>query len=362
MLANVNSIATSTPLLNSSNLRGEVIYGLSNAKNFKSTSNGEFYIQTATFKRAKNAEHYKNDLIKKYHYPAFVKPQGNYHVVFIGPIPSAAEVRALNSSGKRTVLVKQEQQDKHPMFIGDKDGVLAPVKGPNHFEVIGAVGIANLMAGDGYLGVTSSETDRLVQTNRNDWSTFTGQLGIGYVYYLNGAQQYSENTQWFPWIEPELNGYYLARNSITGDVWRFGSPAFNDMTYNMPIESTRLMFDTALTVVSKKQYSLYAIGGIGNAWNRVGYSDKDNNGIPCADQFLNLGATTRSNFAWEAGAGLSYALNNRFSLSLEYLYTDLGTVKTPDSGFTGTITAPILVPAEFRLTTQAALLGLHIAI
>ncbi len=232
----------------------------------------------------------------------------------------------------------------------------------NHFEVIGALGFANLSAGDGYLGVTSSETDRLVQTNNNNWNTFAAQLGLGYVYYLHGAQQYSENVQWFPWIEPELNGYYLAQNNIKGDVWRFGSPDFNDMTYTMPVESFRLMFDTALTLVSKKQYSLYAIGGIGNAWNRVGYRDADRDSVPCADQFLDFNATTRSSFAWEVGGGLSYALNKRFNFSVEYLYTDLGSVKTPDHGFSGDITLPAIVPAKFKLTSQAILFGLHLAI
>jgi len=211
------------------------------------------------------------------------------------------------------------------------------------------------------LRVTNSEVDKLVQTN-NDWNTFAAQLGIGYLYYLNGAQEYSENLQWFPWVEPEINGYYLGQSTIKGAVWRFGSPVFNDMTYRMPFESTRLMFDTALTIASKKQYSLFVIGGIGGAWNRVGYSDSDNIGLPCASQNLGLNSNTNSSFAWEVGAGLAYALNNRIALSLEYLYTDLGNASTPGSGSTGTITTPILTPSNFNLTSQAALLGLHVAI
>lgn len=371
MLANATSSAAATSESNNTSLDGKTIYGLSNAKHFKASSNGEFYIQAGTFKSLQNADDYKVNLINKYHQPVMIKKQGTYHVVYIGPIHSAAEVRALNKSGSKVITIKQEttkpqlKQERNPrhlLAVSVPDAAISPVKGPNHFEVIGALGIANLMAGDGYLGVTSSETDRLVQTNSSDWNTFTGQLGLGYVYYLHGAQRYSENTQWFPLIEPEINGYYLGRNSIKGDVWRFSSPAFNDMTYNMPIESYRLMFDTALTVVSKRQYSLYAIGGIGNAWNRIGYSDSDRSSIPCADQYLGLNTTTRSSFAWEAGAGLSYAFNNRFALSLEYLYTDLGQVKTPASGFTGAITAPVIVPANIKLTSQAALLGLHVAI
>jgi opacity protein-like surface antigen len=94
----------------------------------------------------------------------------------------------------------------------------------------------------------------------------------------------------------------------------------------------------------------------------VAYSDADRNSIPCDNQFLNLPYATHSSFAWEAGAGLFYAINNRFALSLEYLYADLGTAKTPDNGFTGAMTIPFLTPASFNLTSQAALLGLHIAI
>jgi opacity protein-like surface antigen len=367
MLASSISLATS----HSSTIPTNTVYGLSNAKYFKSHSNGDFFIQAGTFKSEKNAENHKAELIRKYHYPVLIKKQQQYYITYIGPIHSVAEVRAINTADKNIISAKQEviqspveqrQPKQHSLIIGDKDGLIEPAKGSNHFEVIGALGIASLMAGDGYLGVTSSETDRLVQTNRNDWDAFTAQLGIGSIYYLNGAQQYAENTQWFPWIEPELNAYYLGGESIKGDVWRFSSPDFNDMTFNMPFKSYRLMFDTALTVVSKKQYSLYAIGGIGASWNRIGYSDADRDSAPCADQYLNLNSRTDSSFVWEAGAGLAYALNDRFSLSLEYLYVDLGSIKTPDTGFTGGITAPVLVPADIKLTSQAVLLGLHVAI
>ena len=348
----------------------KIIHGLNNAKHFKGQSKGEYYIQAGSFKFAKNADKYKAHLIEKFHHPVIVKTKGAYHVVLIGPLHSAAEVRSLNSAGGKVVPVTEEvsqpvlkqHRHKYQEVTSTEYTEVALIESPSHFDVIGAVGVANLMAGDGFMGVTTSETDTLIQTNSNDWNNFTGQLGLGYNYYFPGKQLYSENLQWFPSIEPEVNGYYIARSNINGDVWRFGSPAFNDMTYTMSVESSRLMFDTALTIASKRQYSLYAIGGIGAAWNRIGYSDAERNGIPCLIQALNLNTTTFSNFSWEAGAGLSYAFNNRFSLSLEYLYTDLGTVNTPATGSTGTITMPVIVPASFKLTSQAALFGLHVAI
>lgn len=213
------------------------------------------------------------------------------------------------------------------------------------------------------LGVTSSETDRLVQSGNNNWNNLAAQLGVGYVHYFRAPQQHQGSVLWFPSIEPEVNAYYLGASTIKGDVWRFESADFNELTYKMPIKSTRVMFDGALTIATvKKRLSLYAKGGIGNAWNRASYSDADKGDSSCALQGLHLNTATHSNFAWEAGAGLIYAFNQRVGLSLEYLYADLGTMKTSATGNTGTITTPVIVPANFDLNSQAVLLGLHIAL
>lgn len=240
---------------------------------------------------------------------------------------------------------------------------LAADTSSDNVEVIAALGVGNLMPGSGLLGVTSNETDFLVQPNGNHWNSFAAEAGVGYVHYLRGALQYSENLQWFPSIEPEVNGYYLGQDNFTGNVWRFNNPSFNEMTYTMSIQSARLMVDGALSIASKKQFSLFAIGGIGNTWNQLRYSDTDNtNAANCPDQELHSDSHTHSSFAWETGAGINYAFNPRVLLSLEYLYADLGTVKTAAKGNTGTITIPHIVPAQFNLNAQTALLGLHITL
>ena len=229
--------------------------------------------------------------------------------------------------------------------------------------VIGALGVGAFDAGNTVLGVTSSETDKLVQTNNNNWNNLAAQLGVGYVHYFRDPQVNADRAQWFPSIEPEVNAYYLGNSNLKGDVWRFQSATFNQMTYSIPIHSARVMFDAALTIVKVKKLSLYAIGGIGNVWNRAGYSDTDNApDSDCIDQRLSLNTRTLSNFAWEAGAGLMYAINHRLGLSIEYLYADLGNMETSAYGSTGTITAPVIVPARFNLNAQAALLGLHISL
>jgi len=253
---------------------------------------------------------------------------------------------------------KEECKDK--CQYKDFKDIVVPVK-RNHFEILGALGGAKLDAGNSTLGVTSAETDTLVQTNENDWNTPGAQLGVGYVYYFRHAHRYSCHVQWFPSIEPELNLYYLSSNSIDGDVWRFNSSAFNELTYDMPFHSTRLMLDAALTIMSYKHFSAFAIGGIGNAWSRIGYSDKDKSGT-CSNQNLSLNSKTNSHFAWELGAGVNYAFNYRFGMSFEYLYTNFGNLSTSGSGTVGTVTTPVITPAHFSLSSQTALLGLNVAV
>lgn len=233
----------------------------------------------------------------------------------------------------------------------------------HRIDVIGALGVANLSAGNSLLGVTRYETDNLVQTNNNQWNSFSGQLGLGYAHYFRDDVRNSDRVQFWPSIEPQVNVYYLNSSSgITGEVWRFSSPNFNQLTFKAPIQSTRIMFDTALTVMSKHQFSLYGIGGIGNVWNRMTYKDADNAGNPFPNQTLNLNSNSTSNFAWEAGAGLMYMFNERASLTLQYLYADLGRASSSASGTSGTITVPSIVPPYFNLSSQSASFGLHIAI
>jgi len=230
----------------------------------------------------------------------------------------------------------------------------------NYFEAIGALGAANLRANDGTIGVTRSETDKLVQTNQNQWKTVDAQLGAGYVYFFVPAQQTS--VQVLPSIEPQINLYYLNSNTgIRGNVLRFGSSAYNQLTYKIPVRSTRLMFDVALTLLKKSDSSIYVKAGVGNAWNRLSYSDVVNPAsvADCVNLALNLKSSTRSHIAWELGAGFMQDINNRVSLSFEYLYTNFGSISASASSSSGTAATSANSPAKFSMYANTLALGLH---
>lgn len=351
------AVETSSVAGTMSGSSSKLIFGLANAKHFKSPSDGNFYVQAATFKTASKAENYKHYLTNKFHQPVTVKTSGNYHVVMVGPVHSVAEVRALGGSTKSFIKNTPVVTSEHKPIDLNR----YPATTRRYFEIIGAGSLSTTNQSNAFLGVTSNETDTLVQTNSNAWNSWGGQLGLGYVYFLRDAQEYSEHVQWFPMVEPQVNVYYN-RYQNKGDVYRFGSADFNDFTYDMPINNTRLMLDGALTVASWRELSTYVKAGIGNAWSNTKYSDSDSANAPCTLQNLALNGHDSSNFVWEVGAGETYAFNDKVKLSLEYLYTDYGRLSTAAGGSTGSITTPVLSAARFGFSAQGLLLGLHVKI
>ncbi len=84
-------------------------------------------------------------------------------------------------------------------------------------------------------------------------------------------------------------------------------------------------------------------GGIGGAFVRGKVTDND--------QF---GRDSTYNFAWQVGAGASYDLTERVTLSLNYRYLDLGTVEP------GLHIAAFTGPFSLELTSHQVLVGLRV--
>ncbi len=248
-------------------------------------------------------------------------------------------------------------------YIKDKDGLVEPIGFSDHFAIIGSLGVANLRVKNSVIGVTYDETDRLLQTNKNHWESLGAQVGLGYVHYFRGNTGYLGQAQWFPFIQPQVNVHFINGNpGIKGNVQLFESQDSNQLFFNAPVYSTRLMFDTALTVVARSPFSLYAIGGIGNAWNRMKYSDKTIGYEVNCNESISLRSHTHANFAWEVGGGLMANISNRIALNFQYLYADLGKARSSVIVNDSANHAPLYLPPIFNLSAQTLTLGLHIAI
>ncbi|HVA13878.1 MAG TPA: outer membrane beta-barrel protein, partial [Stellaceae bacterium] len=94
----------------------------------------------------------------------------------------------------------------------------------------------------------------------------------------------------------------------------------------------------------------YLQGGVGFARNDL---DKMTFGGPFAGAAL--GGSTRTNFAWGAGAGVGYALTPNLTLDVGYKYLDLGDMNT------GSAMAGVATPLKADLHVHTVMVGVRFA-
>ncbi len=127
-------------------------------------------------------------------------------------------------------------------------------------------------------------------------------MGLGAGYHINDYMRADMTVSYRGWGKVD----FKEAGSKKADVWSI--PVMANLYASYPIHH---MFD------------VYAMGGIGMAFNKT-------------DSITNAKGKSKTNFAWQVGAGIDYMINNCWSLDLGYRYSDLGTarVKAQD-GFTG---------------------------
>jgi outer membrane immunogenic protein len=65
------------------------------------------------------------------------------------------------------------------------------------------------------------------------------------------------------------------------------------------------------------------------------------------------GSASGTHVGWTAGAGLEYAIARQLTFKVEYLYTDLGSVSTPNNYLDATFGGPISSPGDDMRTSTA---------
>lgn len=229
-----------------------------------------------------------------------------------------------------------------------------------YYDFIFGLGMTQALVGKSFIGISSTETDWVSQTHHNLQSLF-GNVGLGYVAYLSTSERYFCKLAWFPSIEPVLNLYF---DDLTakGKVYLFNNPNLPTSTYNMPIRSTNLMIDVLLNVVSYQHFTLYVLGGIGEAWTRVSYNDAPNINGTVIRPPLSLRNRTETHKVYEWGAGVSYAIDCKVRIVFSYLYTHIGNFDTSTIGTLDGTPIQLVTPGGFSLRTQGFLLQLQYAL
>ena len=229
------------------------------------------------------------------------------------------------------------------------------------FELLVFGGVASMDPESTTLHVSPDETDLLTNSTSDDWDSWTAQVGVGYVYPIEGDDMYTGDVRWFANINPQLNLYYLDASDMNGDTYLFQDPSYNLADWNMEFNSTRLMFDLALTVATLERLSLYVLGGAGVAFNRTELNSIAHPGSGIADVYLDSEDST--SFAYEFGGGLTYALMDDLAVSLEYLFTGINDVGLGETTTTlGCDQTFNISGGDMDIDSQALMLGLRLAL
>ncbi len=222
-----------------------------------------------------------------------------------------------------------------------------------NFGLSAQLGLSNLHVGSSTIQVTPTETDTLHQQENPNVPEFT--LGLNYLVPLPHIREWHGFT-FFPALVPVLNFRYI-KQEITGEVWQYQEPAMNNYNYNLSIDSLRFMLDVALILFSyQEKTSFFIFGGVGNAWNQIGYQDTAVPGVPGGE--LHLNNRTNSGFVYELGGGIFYPLDQCMSVFLEYRYAHFPKIRTASSGTLDGI--PVNVPsATFPFYSQTISFGIN---
>lgn len=214
---------------------------------------------------------------------------------------------------------------------------------PSHTEITLGLGAISANLNTMQLPVSEDETDTL-HSKGNTWD-WIETVGI--------SQHFFVNSQLINDAALGLNLYHFYYKS-TGDVYLFGESSLNDLHYQLPIQSTRLMLDGKLSAAICNPVRPFIIAGIGLAYNSVSYKD-----TPVTDDVNGISLTTRkqTKFAYELGIGVERKIADSVSLFFEYLYADVGDLESSSFG-----NPDIYAPIKHTLHTNSLLAGINISI
>jgi len=208
-------------------------------------------------------------------------------------------------------------------------------------------GRQNQIINPGSYTLIGDETEQLVPYHART-SDFTWGIGTAYRFLTPNHQNILRFTHD---ISLGLDVFYFQANQ-SGSVLDYGE--FSDFNYRSKVQSLRFMGNvewTFLPVFSKAIYP-FLEGGAGLASNTNYYSD-----APNATSSFGVGNTfSRHNidqFAYDLGAGIKWTPTENIEVSLRYLYSSLGWVRSGNSA-----SLPVSSGYSYRLNTQSLLLGL----
>ena len=165
---------------------------------------------------------------------------------------------------------------------------------------------------DGDFDVFSNDTGRQ--------SSFQYGLGTGFNFDMVQQGSMGIGIGWYGDVEREYKGF----------IEQYGKSSLRDYSYSYKLQSQRVMLEGSWGFPFYQQLEGFVTGGLGMSWNKFN-----------SYKFSALGAelspksqfqeNTNSAFAWQLGAGVSWAFMPQLKASVFYLYANSGKAESTAS-------------------------------
>ena len=153
-------------------------------------------------------------------------------------------------------------------------------------------------------------------------------------------------------VQLGVAGYVDAQLTPQGDVWQFGVPLFDTLSYAYKVHHSRVMFSSKLLTTIPRYQTVhpYFSWELGTAYNNAS-AYQETPLIPLAVPMTPFANHNQSAFAWGLGVGLDYNLNQHIRAGVGYQFADLGAVSlgvTPAASTTQTLGLSHLYTNQLR--------------
>lgn len=312
-----------------------IVYGLDGVKAMRGNASGPYYVQLGSFVDKDNAYRFLHAQEKQWGKRAIIRIRAKSYSVGIGPLQSAAEVRALVGMHEampvrerpapalvrhnKPVKMAEPQALMTKQVILDKDGLPEPVADS-----------ANWYAGvEG--GVQQPEITNPMYINNGSGFAFpfntdaysTDEKETGFV-GVSVGRRWTQQRTWLPAYSLGLRYNYLFPMNAGRQVAQYNLPSFTNYNYNWKLSSNVFLASAKLNFFQSAGFLPYVQAGAGIAANRTGtYNETPLPGVTprISPAFA---SKTKTEFAYNVGAGLDYIIRPRFILSAGYEYKNLG--------------------------------------
>jgi opacity protein-like surface antigen len=308
----------------------KTLYSLDRAQDFQSDVNGEYYVQLGSFRSKANAEKIVKETRAKTNTPVVMKDKGGFYVVTLGPMATAADVRAISEALSVALprLPAMPPVKVPPPPTPVPPPPVIPEQDNWYVEVTGG---AEAPLVDNTITVSNGFEDFLPPpfssdylTTRTRWGGVWG-IGAGYRWQPN-------NSTWFPAYSIGVRYRHYYPTNLGDDVSQFSLSEFTN-GYHWNVAAEAVMLVGKLNIVQFHQFSPFLNMSAGMAFNRTYHfyeiASADVDPAPQPD----FGANHTARFTYTFGAGVDWQVKPKVILSLAYEFQGLGSIYSSTGDF-----------------------------